>query len=390
MPNLTVSAYTATCAVGPGLEAMWQALVNEHTGLVRDVYPGCTVDTHLGRVAGLETRPLPAEYGRWDSRNNRLAWLGLQQDGFLAAVRAAKERYGADRVGLVLGTSTASIANTERAYRERTDDSTLPEACGEPIVHSPYSLVDFVHHVLAIGGPRLGVSTACSSSARAFGTAERWLRLGLADAVVVGGTDSLCLSVLYGFHALELLSAAPCRPFDVGRTGMNLGEGAGFALIERDGSGPRFVGYGETSDAHHMSSPHPEGVGARKAMERALATAGLSAAEIDYVNLHGTATRLNDQVEALAIRSVFAQPVPCSSTKGWTGHTLGAAGIVEAVIALLCLERHFIPTTLNCQQVDDSFGGYVQVRQRRAPLATVMSNSFGFGGNNCSLIFSTH
>ena len=289
---------------------------------------------------------------------------------------------------MVLGTSTASIGSTEEAYRRRANDLELPSPYREPILHSPSSLVDFVQHYLDLQGPAYSVSTACSSSARVFGCAERLLRLGLADAVLVGGTDTLCQSVLYGFNALELMSAEPCRPFDVHRQGLSLGEGAGFAILERGSDAAvRFAGYGDASDAYHMSSPHPEGLGARLAMETALSSAGLAPAAIDYVNLHGTATRINDQIEGEAMRTLFAKPVASSSVKGWTGHTLGAAGIVEAVISLLCLEQGLIPETLNCREVEPRFADYVRTSSTREKLKTVMSNSFGFGGNNCSLIF---
>jgi 3-oxoacyl-[acyl-carrier-protein] synthase-1 len=214
------------------------------------------------------------------------------------------------------------------------------------------------------------------------------LRLGLADAALVGGVDTLCLTVLYGFNSLELISAEPCRPFDVERKGLSIGEGAGFAILERGRDGELlFEGYGESSDAYHMSSPHPDGLGVRLAMENALASATIDTTAIDYVNLHGTATCINDQVEGDVMRALFARPVACSSVKGWTGHTLGAAGIVEAVISLLCLKGGLIPATLNCRTVEPRFAQYVRTTSTRQRLRRVMSNSFGFGGSNCSLVF---
>lgn len=390
MQPVTVSHYTAVCAAGLGRGALWDSVIAGRSGLAPNDLPGVSLNTHIGRVAGLEDTPLPADFAEWDSRNNRLALLALRQDGFEEAVVALRERLGPRRIAVVLGTSTGSIGSTEDAYRERVNDVELPVAYRRPIVHSPYSLVDFVRRYLRLEGPAFGVSTACSSSARVFGSAERLLRLGFADAVLVGGTDSLCRSVLYGFNSLELMSPEACRPFDVARQGLSLGEGSGYALLERGpGDGIILKGYGETSDAHHMSSPHPEGLGARRAMEQALASAGLEPAAIDYVNLHGTATRLNDEIEGEAMRSLFADPVACSSVKGWTGHTLGAAGIVEAVYSLLSMEHGMVPQTLNCKEVEPRFKDYVRTAASRETLRNVMSNSFGFGGNNCSLIFGT-
>jgi 3-oxoacyl-[acyl-carrier-protein] synthase-1 len=202
-------------------------------------------------------------------------------------------------------------------------------------VHTPHSLVAFVAEALTLDGPAVTVSTACSSSAKVFATAERLIRLGLADAALVGGVDTLCGSVLFGFHALQLVSPEPCRPFDAERSGISLGEAAGFALLERDDptdrTAVRLVGWGESSDAHHMSTPHPEGLGAERALDDALARAGLATADIDHVNLHGTASAKNDEVEASLLARRFPERTHAVSTKGVTGHTLGAAGIVEAV-----------------------------------------------------------
>jgi 3-oxoacyl-[acyl-carrier-protein] synthase-1 len=235
------------------------------------------------------------------------------------------------------------------------------------------------------------ISTACSSSAKVFATASRWISSGLVDAVLVGGVDTLCLSVLYGFSSLELVSRNPCRPFDSARDGISIGEAAGYALLTRPELSPStgfaLLGYGESCDAHHMSHPHPEGKGAVLAMRRALVRAGLSPSAIDYVNLHGTASKVNDQIEAHAMRQVFNEPVHASSTKGWTGHTLGAAGILEAIITLEGMRHDLIPGTLNCEQPDAEFGFPILAENRAAGLRFGMSNSFGFGGNNASLVF---
>jgi 3-oxoacyl-[acyl-carrier-protein] synthase-1 len=262
--------------------------------------------------------------------------MGLQRDGVRERIAALRERYGAQRIAVVLGTSTSSIGASEEAYASLDADGCYPAHLRRPVVHTPHSLGDFVQHALGLEGPCVTVATACSSSAKAFAQAERLIRSGSADAALVGGVDTLCGSVLFGFNSLELVSPEPCRPFDPERRGISIGEAAGFAVLERDGgAGPWLCGYGESSDAHHMSSPHPEGLGARLAIEDALARAGIDAAKIGYVNLHGTASQKNDEVEAALLAKMFPATTRASSTKGWTGHALGAAGIVEAVIALI-------------------------------------------------------
>src|SRR5690606_37348901 len=252
-------------------------------------------------------------------------------------------------------------------------------------------LGEFVQAAAGLRGPCATVSTACSSSAKVFAQAARLVQAGLADAALVGGVDTLCGSVLFGFNSLGLVSANPCRPFDRDRDGLSLGEAGGFAVLERAHEGHhglRLCGYGESSDAHHMSAPHPEGLGARLAMRDALARAGVAAADIGYLNLHGTSTPANDAVEAAAVAAMFPDSLHASSTKGWTGHTLGAAGIVESVFALLALEHGLLPGILHSENPDPACGP--QIRFANAEDATIrhaMNNSFGFGGNNASLVF---
>jgi 3-oxoacyl-[acyl-carrier-protein] synthase-1 len=317
--------------------------------------------------------------------------MGLQTDDFVSKVAAVREHYGANRVAVVVGTSTSSIGATEEAYKRLQPDGQYPSDLRRPIVHTPHSLGDFVQHALRLNGMGITVATACSSSAKVFAQAERLIRLGLADAAVVGGVDTLCGSVLFGFNSLELVSPEPCRPFDPERKGITLGEAAGFALLERHDAavrgGPSLLGYGETSDAHHMSSPHPEGLGARMAIQQALARAGVAAAAIDYINLHGTASRMNDEIEGRVLSAVFPQSTRASSTKGWTGHALGAAGIVEAVITLLALENDFVPGTLNSTAVDPVCGPQIALENEERELRYALSHSFGFGGSNCVLAF---
>ena len=385
---LRVTAHSIACAAGIGVAAMQDSLRERRGGLRPNDFTHVPLPTYIGRVPGIEDLALPDRLAYWDCRNNRLAWLALQADDFFHEACVARDRYRADRVALVLGTSTSSIGATEEAYRRLLPDGQYPEDLRRPIVHTPHSLGDFVREALGLEGVVVTVGTACSSSAKVFAQAERLLRLGLADAAVVGGVDTLCGSVLFGFNSLELVSPEPCRPFDVARRGISIGEAGGFALLERSGgSGPWLLGWGESSDAHHMSSPHPLGRGARLAMEAALAGAGLAPGSVDYINLHGTASQKNDEVEAQVVSDLFPACTHASSTKGWTGHALGAAGILEAVICFSALQTGLVPGTLNTAQLDPACGPQVRVANDVADVRVAMSNSFGFGGSNCSLVF---
>jgi 3-oxoacyl-[acyl-carrier-protein] synthase-1 len=391
IPPLQISAYTATSAVGVGKEPLAEALEHSRSGLRANDFGPAPLPTWIGRVDGLEEIRLPEAFAHWDCRNNRLAWLGLSADGFLEAVAAARRRHGAARIALILGTSTSSIGETELAYTQLDADGHFPPAQRRPAVHTPHSLAMFVQEVLGLEGPSETISTACSSSAKVFASAERLIRLGLVDAAVVGGVDTLCGSVLFGFNSLELVSGGPCRPFDPDRDGISLGEAAGFALLERadaaSATGLQLLGYGEASDAHHMSTPHPEGLGAERALDEALARAGLAPEAIDYINMHGTASQKNDEVEGALVARRFPARTHASSTKGFTGHTLGAAGIVEAVISLLAIERGLMPGTVNSAALDPGFGPQIRLAPAHGEVRYALSNSFGFGGNNCALVF---
>ncbi len=388
---LSVSAYTVVNALGRGVDASLSALLRAESGLRPCDFDAAVLETWIGRVARLEQEPITGELAAFDCRNNRLARAGLHQDNFFEAVNAARERHGAERIGVILGTSTAGILATEVAYRNR-DPATgrLPEEFVYRYTHNAFSVADFTRRYLKLTGPALVVSTACSSSAKVFASAYRYMRTGLCDAVVVGGVDSLCLTTLYGFHSLGLVSPHPCRPWDVERDGLSIGEAAGFALLEWPTPGDDRVllrGYGESGDAYHMSAADPEGNGATLAMEQALSGAGLDAAQVDYVNLHGTATPSNDRSEDRAVVRLFGVRTPVSSTKGWTGHTLGAAGIVEAVFSCLSIEKGLMPGNLNLRSPDPTLSANVLLENRRQPVNVVLSNSFGFGGTNCSLLF---
>jgi len=385
---LAISAYTATSALGRGRAAHAEALRLSRGGLRPNDFTDTPLACAIGRVDGIEREPLPAEFAAHDCRNNRLAWAGLAGDGFLDAARACVARHGAERVALLVATSTASIEATENAYRE-LEGGRFPARLRIPALHTPHSLGVFLEAVLGTRGPCLTLATACSSSAKIFAQAERLLRLGVADAAVLAGVDSLCGSVLFGFNALGLVAPEPCRPFDAARCGISIGEAAGFALLERDGAAdaPRLLGYGESSDAYHMSTPHPEGAGARLALADALARAGLSADAVDYINLHGTATVKNDEVEAAVVADLFGASTRASSTKGHTGHTLGAAGILETAITLLAMESDLVPATLNGSAPDPLCGPQFAFANESRAIRVALSNSFGFGGNNCTLAF---
>jgi 3-oxoacyl-[acyl-carrier-protein] synthase I len=402
MRPLILSRYTVVSALGNGLEETYRALRDRRSGLRPCDFEDVAIKTYIGRVEGLEDLPVGGGaasngLGPFDCRNNRLALRGLQQDGFRHAAIEARARYGAHRVAVILGTSTSGILETEHAYRHRDPATGALPASYLPryrYTHNMFSVAHFVRANLDLKGPAMVISTACSSSAKVFATAARLIEAGFCDAAVVGGVDSLCLTVLYGFASLELLSSGPCRPCDEDRDGLTLGEAAGFALLEKAGPAApagavALLGYGESCDGYHMSHPHPNGAGAIGAMQQALMRSALSPGDIDYINLHGTATRTNDSIEDKAVSSVFGPSTPCSSTKGWTGHTLGAAGITEAVIAAICLTRGFIPGTLNTTRVDPALRSLVLLENQRRPVRRVLSNIFGFGGNNCSLILGT-
>ena len=393
MTPLVLTHFTAVNALGRGTAAVFEALAGARSGLVPCAFENVQLETWVGEVAGLDDLPVIERLAEFDCRNNRLAQLALEQDGFAQVVAAARDKYGARRIAVILGTSTSGILETEHAYQQRdAQTGALPAGFRFATTHNLYASSDFVRRYLGLEGPAAMVSTACSSSAKVFASAWRLMSLGLCDAAVVGGVDSLCRNTLYGFASLDLVGREPCRPCDAQRGGISIGEAAGFALLERPGragthSGVALLGYGESSDAYHMSTPHPEGEGAALAMRRALACASLDPGTIDYINMHGTASQVNDSMEDKAISAVFGTNTPCSSTKGWTGHALGAAGITEAVIAALCIRHGFMPGCLNARAIDSSFTSAVLLANRQGRVERVLSNSFGFGGSNASLIF---
>lgn len=344
----------------------------------------------LGRYA--DELPATSLEGRqWQSRNNQLALAALSQ--IEPDIQGMIERYGRHRIGVIIGTSTAGIADNEPGIRQWAQSGELPEDFdySKQEMGAPAA---FIASQLNVTGPAYGISTACSSGAKALATARRLIRGGLCDAVVAGGVDTLCGITVNGFSSLEAVSEQRCNPLSKHRNGINIGEGAALFLVSRE-PGPVFLaGVGENSDAHHISAPDPSGAGAMGVMQAALADAGLAASDIGYLNLHGTATRLNDQMEATAVNAVFGDQVPCSSTKPFTGHTLAAAGAIEAGICWSLVHQDMPSSTLPMHLWDGEQDADLPVLNLVPQGATTttdapryaLSNSFAFGGNNIALI----
>jgi 3-oxoacyl-[acyl-carrier-protein] synthase-1 len=337
---------------------------------------------------------LPDALAAYRCRNHRLAYAAYLQ--IKAAVDTCIETYGAHRIGIVLGSSTAGLDATEAAYRHWKEEGQLPPGFDYHKQHAMGSVARFVAEVAGITGPNYTISTACTSSAKAFVSAAGLLDLGICDVVLTGGVDTLCHMTLNGFEALGAVSGKRTNPMSRNREGLNIGEGAAFFLIQRDPSWINYVGGGESCDAYHMSSPHPEGEGALASMRLALEQAQLDPHAIAYVNMHGTGTVLNDSMESKAIAQLFSG-VPVSSTKPLTGHTLGAAGAMEAAFCMQAFEKGRsgalpLPAHYWDGDVDPELPRLELVEEgtklpQPSQLTYFLSNSFAFGGNNCSLIF---
>jgi 3-oxoacyl-[acyl-carrier-protein] synthase-1 len=330
---------------------------------------------------------LPEALADIDSRNNRFVQQALAE--LAEPLATASERWGPGRIGICVGSSTGAMDEIERAYASHIETGALPEGFDVFERGSAEGLARGLRALTRFEGPIAVPSNACASSGKAFASAKRWLQAGIVDAVLVGGVDSLCQMTLRGFDSLGLLSKGPTRPFSRERRGINIGEGAAFALVERSGEGPLLLGVGESSDAHHMTRPDPEGRGARAAMEAALADAQVSPEDVDYVNAHGTGTRFNDAMEARAIRSALGRAAdpPVVSTKGYVGHTLGAAGAIEAVFTLQSLQEGWVPASLGADPLDPEIELNIPTAMRETELRVALSNSFAFGGSNVSLVF---
>jgi 3-oxoacyl-[acyl-carrier-protein] synthase-1 len=387
---VAITAYQSLSAAGDDVEALYSSLLANQTCLK----PLQLFEIPFATVVGEITTPLPElrpELKGYDCRNARLALKALNQGGFRNDVERAIAQYGADRLGLVLGTSTSGIYDSENAYQRWLNDGAMPADFEFLKIQTAQATAEFLQRELDLQGPCYGISTACSSSAKALAAAQRLIAADVCDAVLVAGVDSLCRLTLRGFNSLQLISPEPCRPLDVNRNGINIGEAAALLLLERaspnNAGSPKLLAVGESSDAHHMSAPHPQGVGAAAAMAMALKLAGRHLDEVDYINLHATASTLNDVSEARAVASLFPNPPPCSGVKGLLGHTLGAAGAVEVVVSLLALQRGFLPGTCGLRQADPDCPCPV-IAEPRLEIAPklILSNAFGFGGNNASVL----
>ncbi|MCQ8117833.1 beta-ketoacyl-ACP synthase [Methylomonas rosea] len=387
---VAVTAYQCVSAGGDDVEALYASLIANQTCLKPLTLFAIPFDTLVGEV----TSPLPAirsSLQAYDCRNARLALKALDQGGFRAHVERAVAKHGAARVGLILGTSTSGIYDSENAYARLHQDGLMPDDFYFTKVQTAQATAEFLRLELGLQGPCYAISTACSSSAKALAAAQRLLATDCCDAVLVAGVDSLCRLTLRGFNSLQLIAAEACRPMDTERQGINIGEGAALLLLEKpraeNADRPRLLAVGESSDAHHMSAPHPDGVGAATAMAEALRLAGRDASEVDYINLHATASTLNDLSEARAVGSLFPNPPPCSGVKGLFGHTLGAAGAVETVVSLLALERGFLPGTCGLRVPDPECRfPVVAAPDLQVSPRLILSNAFGFGGNNASVL----
>jgi 3-oxoacyl-[acyl-carrier-protein] synthase-1 len=385
-----IAAVGLVTALGNGVPATWPRLIGgdgSHLSVRDDLTPNRPL--LVGAVTG-PLPPVPERLRRHGCRNNALAGAAIDQ--IESEIRAAIHRVGPSRVGVVMGSSTSGIAAAEDAMRARRRSGRFPP--GFDYVQTEHGgLAEFVAACIGATGPAYTVSTACSSGAKAVATARGLLALGLCDAVVAGGADSLCRLTANGFSALQAVSDRPCNPFSANRRGLTLGEGAAVFLVTAETGGIQLAGTGEASDAHHMSAPDPDGTGAETAMRAALADAGAAPEDVAYLNLHGTATPLNDSMEALAVARVL-RDVPCSSTKPLTGHALGAAGAIELAFCWAVLRERDGQTLAvpphRWDGVEDPAlprlhlvtpGESVTAGER----SVVLSNSFGFGGNNVCL-----
>jgi len=354
---------------------------------------------HCG-VVEAELPEIPEKFSQFNCRNNQLVAAALQQID--EDIHTAKQQFGKSRVGVVMGTSTSGIKEAEVALKEKSQSGELPSEFSYKMQEIG-ALAEFVSGWLDVTGPSYAISTACSSSGKVFSAAARLLDSNICDAVVVGGADSLCDLTLGGFDSLEAISEQPTNPFSVNRSGINIGEAAAVFLLTKKRVGEsseesidnqpsiQLLGVGESSDAHHMSAPEPNGEGAMACMQAAMDDAGLLPTQIDYLNLHGTGTKLNDSMEAKAVHSIFGEQLKCSSTKPMTGHTLGAAGATEVALCCLILKHasnKIAPIHLFDGKLDPELSKIDLISNIyfERPITTAMSNSFAFGGNNVSVI----
>ena len=390
-PNLYINACGIINALGSSRKEVLQNLIaGDSKGVAPWDIKIQDKTVYVGRVES-DLPSIPERLAEFDCRNNQLMLSALTQ--IEAEVEALKGRYPLNRIAVVLGTSTSGILEGENALEEKSKTGQFPAAfhyrqqeIGTPAI--------FLRNYLGLSGVAYTVSTACSSSAKVFANARRLINSGLCDAAIVGGSDSLCRLTVNGFSSLESISAGRCNPMSANRDGINIGEAAALFIITREQSDIKLLGVGESSDAHHMSAPHPQGRGAIQAMEAALDEAGLAGSEVAYINMHGTATRLNDAMESIAIDHVFGAETPVSSTKPLVGHTLGAAGATEVGFCWLMLSDDNTSGRLPPHIWDGAVDEKIPHINLVKPMDKIaissgtafLSNSFAFGGSNASVI----
>ncbi|EWH10608.1 3-oxoacyl-(acyl carrier protein) synthase I [Catenovulum agarivorans DS-2] len=386
--TLYINEFGVVCPLGLGKEQVAESLFSgQRTGLVSrsdllvdgDVYVG-EVQADLPSVSGFAKH--------FQTRNNQLALAAFEQ--ISAKLTTLRSHIPANRIGVIVGTSTSGIAEGENAMQYQKLHGQFPENYHYQ-QQEMSNLAEFIAQVADVSGPYLTISTACSSSAKSFVTASEWIAAGIVDAVIVGGVDSLCQMTINGFSALESTSAGVCQPFSASRDGINIGEAGALAIVSKQPDGFQVWG-GESSDAHHMSAPDPTGLGAVTSIRNALAAANISSTQIDYVNLHGTATVKNDLMESGAVAEVFGTDMPASSTKSLTGHCLGAAGALEAIFCCIALSQQQLPIHVWDAKPDDNIAqlNWVDSTNYQQTVNYCLSNSFAFGGNNVSLIIGKH
>jgi 3-oxoacyl-[acyl-carrier-protein] synthase I len=382
---LPVTGYANLNALGATRAQILAALAAGRTGLAPPA-EAVGFETTVGAVTA-ELPELPAALQPWSTRLSRMAALLLED--LDEPLRRARARWRPERIGVILGTSTAGANATELAYQEFVKHGALPSQYDFRRQHTFGAVLHVVSALAGVQGPAWMISTACTSSAKPLASAQRLIAADVIDAAIVGGIDTLCALTLLGFQSLQLISPRPCRPFSKERTGISLGEGGALALVERRGEARVLIeGVGETSDAYHISAPHPEGRGACEAMLAALEQAGCRPEDVDHINAHGTGTQLNDSAEAKAIATIFGEQVPVVSTKGYTGHTLGAAGAIEFAFSAYAIEEGWIPSSLHADPLDPVLTVRVPSIVTRGSFKRVLSNAFAFGGSNVSVLVS--
>ncbi len=389
MKPVGIQAFALSCALGKDKASIWRNLSQANRShMLKDTHFLSGEATYIGKIQQ-NLPPLPPALKHFDYRANRLLLSVFTQ--IQTPYERLCQKYSADKIGIILGTSTAGVDSLEHAINYYDQQAQFPPSY-QPHHQRMASVAEFLAQYLAVGGPVMSVSTACSSAAKAMIAAQRWLNEGLCDVVITGGVDVLCELTLKGFDALGALSHKPCQPFSANRCGINIGEAAVLFVLSRETADINLLGGGESSDAHHISAPDPQAKGAIAAMQNALNNSTLQANDIDYLNLHGTGTKQNDAMEALAVERVFSHAIPCSSTKALTGHTLGVAGALEIALSALSMSEinstnDFIPHVFD-GQIDEDISpiNLLKKGNQLGKPRTILSNSFAFGGSNAALI----